>query len=222
MNLGREQKVWLGKRCFHLSRYEMRLLFDWLDWAGEQIKDPFLPLLERWDSCPVDLQARMTTYAIKAYQLRKSLASPDVQELSISLDGKLKVLEVLLERCKNPAKVARHLYAHYGAGQLDRWIDKAQGRVPPQKQSEGQMTFLARKPEDWWSIFHQLMYNLHYTPKQLLEMTLTEVSIIFDEPNHDEEKSDLVAFLLAKEQVEKTQSLTPLQRIEKAYIDFQY
>lgn len=222
--IGQEQAIKADGKTFRLSRFTVKLLRTWFQWADSFLESP-LAIAEKHLATfpePDVLIAVAQDYAGDRF----SFSDDAVWVLWTSPVGIGHAFGLLLDKYHS-GESADPIIEALGMVQVERLLAKANG-FPPVDTNEIKRNYFVSiglmEPEEegkkrkmeWEELHRSIFQNLHLTPQQIDDLTPTEICVLCKEDDKKEINSLALAggniFELAKLQAQ----LTPSQQLELA------
>src|SRR4051812_8955837 len=97
-HIGRPTTIEANGRTYTIGRFTRNILFRFMDWAEAQIPDPLDDLKTKITGFPPHIQELMVKDALQKSRVRRSVQSPEVQQLLGTPEGAIKILQLLLSK----------------------------------------------------------------------------------------------------------------------------
>lgn len=226
--IGRKQRIELGSKLYTLSRFERRLLRQWLRWAREQFPNPLQVAADTLArlNLPEPAAAALVAVADQQAESAYRFTGDEIQGLFQTWTGQREILALLLMDGSDLARaeaenVADKVREAHGDTFVVNLILDASGR-PDTHPGDTAVAYYqelgmiprdlpSRSDIDWGSVDRSLVEAHSFRPWELDRLTLSEMVSLYQK--HD----NTVDPYTAAERIKCYNSLTPLQKLTLAF-----
>ncbi len=96
-HLGKEVIIEVNGRKYRLSRFTRRIANEFLDWADKYLGSPLARAKEHIKDFPEHLQAIIVKDALELARMRRSITSPEIQNLLATPEGSTRLFYLLFK-----------------------------------------------------------------------------------------------------------------------------